>query len=117
MVLPTRVQGSDDASWVRLGLMDFIGDRLQRSGLPVQPSENTLGVLHRQPGDDPQRLRRATRAQWIVGSRAIRTGDDWEVRLRAGDGTGVAHAADARNTELGRARVGKEGGRKVKYRG
>src|SRR5690606_16601907 len=70
MVLPTRVQGPDDASWVRLGLMDFIGDRLQRSGLPVLPSENTLGVLHQQAGDDPARLRRATRAQWIVGSHA-----------------------------------------------
>src|SRR3546814_7511693 len=89
MVLPTRVQGSDDASWVRLGLMDFIGDRLQRSGLPVLTSENTLGVLHRQPGDDPQRLRRATRAPWIVSSRSIRTGDAWEVRLLAGAGAGV----------------------------
>ena len=100
MVLPTRVEGSGEASWVRLGLMDFIGDRLQRSGLPVLSSENTLGVLHQQPGDDPQRLRRATRAQWIVGSRAIRTGDDWEVRLSAGDATGVEHAADARDPDL-----------------
>src|SRR5690606_25561275 len=57
MVLPTRVQGPDDASWVRLGLMDFIGDRLQRSGLPVLPSENTLGVLHQQADDDPVHLR------------------------------------------------------------
>src|SRR3546814_13221912 len=73
--------------------MDFIGDRLQRSGLPVLPSENTPGVLHRQPGDDPQRLRRATRAQWIVRRRAIRTGAAWEVRPRAGDGAGVEPAA------------------------
>ncbi|MFC3714606.1 winged helix-turn-helix domain-containing protein [Luteimonas soli] len=100
MVLPTRVQGSDDASWVRLGLMDFIGDRLQRSGLPVLPSENTLGVLHQQPDDDPRHLRRATRARWIIDSRAIRTGDDWEVRLRAGDATGVGHVADARDRDL-----------------
>ena len=100
MVLPTRVEGSDDASWVRLGLMDFIVDRLQGSGLPVLPSETTLGVLHRQPGDDAQGLRQATRARWIIASRAIRTGDDWEVRLSTDDATGLEHAADASDPDL-----------------
>src|SRR5690606_28692111 len=100
MVLPTRVQGPDDASWVRLGLMDFIGDRLQRSGLPVLPSENTLGVLHQQAGDDPARLRSATRARWIIGSHAIHGGDDWQVRLHAGDDAGVEHEASARDADL-----------------
>src|SRR5690606_10326387 len=66
MVLPTQVDDPGDASWARLGLMDFIGDRLHRSGLPVLPSETTLGVMHRQDGDDPRRLRRAARAKWVV---------------------------------------------------
>src|SRR5690606_20077974 len=83
MVLPAQVDDPGDASWARLGLMDFIGDRLHRSGLPVLPSETTLGVLHRQDGDDPRRLREAARAGWVVSSNAARSGDGWDVRLQA----------------------------------
>ncbi len=100
MVLPTQVRDPGEASWARLGLMDYIGDRLHRSGLPVLSSETTLGVLHQQPADDPQRLRRATRAAWIVSSRAARGGDGWEVRLQADDDTGTRHHANARDADL-----------------
>src|SRR5690606_36507823 len=31
LVLPTRVEDGDDVAWVRLGLMDYLGDRLRRS--------------------------------------------------------------------------------------
>ncbi|GAA3924873.1 winged helix-turn-helix domain-containing protein [Luteimonas lutimaris] len=100
MVLPTRVDDPGDASWARLGLMDFIGDRLHRSGLPVLPSETTLGVLHRQDGDDPRRLRRAARAKWVVNSEATRSDDGWDVRLQAGDGDGARHEAHAHDADL-----------------
>lgn len=100
MVLPTQLRDPGEASWARLGLMDYIGDRLHRSGLPVLSSETTLGVLHQQPGDDPQRLRRATRAGWIVSSRAARSGDGWQVRLQARDEAGTRHDASARDADL-----------------
>ena len=100
MVLPTELREPGDASWARLGLMDFIGDRLLRSGLPVLPSETTLGLLHQQSGDDPRLLLRATRARWIVDSHASRGGDGWDVRLRASDEAGVHHNAEAHDADL-----------------
>ncbi|WP_417471834.1 winged helix-turn-helix domain-containing protein [Luteimonas mephitis] len=100
MVLPAELRDPGDASWARLGLMDFIGDRLQRSGLPVLPSETTLGVLHQQPDADPHQLRRSMRANWIVSSHAVRVGDDWEVRLQASDASSAGHKAQARDADL-----------------
>lgn len=100
MVLPTELHDPGDASWARLGLMDFIGDRLHRGGLPVLPSETTLGVLHQRPGSDPPQLRRATRAKWIVSSHVAREAGGWEVRLQASDGTGTGHNATARDGDL-----------------
>jgi len=100
MVLPARVDDPGDASWARLGLMDFIGDRLHRSGLPVLPSETTLGVLHRQDDDDPDRLREAARAKWVVSSHAARSDEGWDVRLQASDGQGGRHEARARGADL-----------------
>ena len=100
MVLPTRVEDTGNTSWARLGLMDFIGDRLRRSGLPVLRSETTLGVLHRAQDDDPAQLHRAARARWVVDSEAVRSGDGWDVRVRASTGDGARHAARAHDTDL-----------------
>ncbi|MDN5781189.1 MAG: tetratricopeptide repeat protein [Luteimonas sp.] len=100
VVLPTELRDPGDASWARLGLMDFIGDRLHRSGLPVLPSETTLGMLHQPSGDDPRQLRRATRAKWIIDSRAVRVGNDWEVRLQASNEAGTRRNAQARDPDL-----------------
>ena len=101
MVLPTVVErGSGDASWARLGLMDFIGDRLRRGGLPVLPSETVLGVLREQPDSDARRLRKASRATWIVASKVTRNKDDWVVALQALDDDGVTQRGLARDTDL-----------------
>src|SRR3546814_7952645 len=35
MVLPTRVEGPGDVAWARLGLMDYLADRIRRGGLPA----------------------------------------------------------------------------------
>ncbi|HVI57958.1 MAG TPA: winged helix-turn-helix domain-containing protein [Luteimonas sp.] len=102
LVLPTSVREPADASWARLGLMDYIGDRLRRGGLPVLSSESALGVLHGQDGD-PSRLRRAARVKWIVDSRAARDARGWEVRLQASGESGPAQRATARDADLLRA--------------
>lgn len=111
MVLPSDVDDRDTASWARLGLMDFIGDRLHRAGLRVMPSEAVLGVLREQGADDPQLLRRASRADWIVSSRAERVSSDrpssdWRVTLVAIDAAGVEQRGEARQADLlGAARL------------
>jgi len=111
MVLPTEVIDSDETSWARLGLMDFIGDHLRRGGLPALSSETVLGVLREQanPAGQPrekrpdlQRLRRASQAAWIVSSRATRRADGsgWDVALVATDGNGLTQRGTARHADL-----------------
>lgn len=101
VVLPTVVEASDDVAWVRLGLMDFVADRLHRAGLPVLSSESVLGVLREQTSkDDAGSLRRATRASWIVDSQARRVQGQWEVALTATDDDGVRQRGRASHADL-----------------
>ncbi|MCL1633647.1 winged helix-turn-helix domain-containing protein [Luteimonas sp. SX5] len=101
LVLPTAVAEPNDAPWARLGLMDFVADRLHRAGLPVLPSETVLSVLReRASKDDNRALRRATRAVWIVESRARQTQDAWEVALTATDAAGIKQRGQARHADL-----------------
>jgi len=101
MVLPTVVAGSGDAPWARLGLMDFVADRLQRAGLPVLSSETVLGVLREQTNrHDAEALRRATKAAWIVDSQARRTQANWEVVLTASARDGMKQRGQARHPDL-----------------
>ncbi len=102
LVLPTAVRDPGDASWARLGLMDYIGDRLRRGGLPVLSSETALGMLHGQD-DDPRRLRRAAKVKWIVDSRAAHDARGWEVRLQASGEAGPGQRAVGRDADLLRA--------------
>lgn len=99
LVLPSEVESSDEAAWARLGLMDFVADRLHRASLPVLSSEAVLGVLREQK-KDAATLRRATRAAWIVDSRARRVPAGWEVILSATDRDGVTQRGQAQHAEL-----------------
>ncbi|KGQ17969.1 Transcriptional regulator [Lysobacter dokdonensis DS-58] len=100
VVLPMQVEGDDSAAWARLGMMDFVVDRLRRANQPVWSSEATLALLRTQ-GDTPdaQRVRRDSPAAWIVESRARNVRQRWDVALTALDAkgrtiTGRANAAD-----------------------
>lgn len=97
-VLPMQVDGPADASWARLGLMDFVADRLRRGGLPVLSSETVLGMLDRD--DSAQDLRRASRVGWIVASRARFAPDGWEVSLAGTDDNGILQRGRARHADL-----------------
>jgi len=104
LVLPMQVEGPGDAAWARLGLMDYLVDRIRRGGLPTLSSEATLNLL-RETGEtggeaDLGRLRAAARAGWIVESHARRDDDGWHVRLRAGDGHGLSQGGQASASDL-----------------
>src|SRR5690606_34767330 len=104
LVLPMRVEGPGDAAWARLGLMDYLADRLRRGGLPTLQSETTLDLLRETGEADDEgsrgRLRAAARAGWIVESHARRDDGGWHVRLRASDGHGLAQGGRASADEL-----------------
>lgn len=100
VVLPTTVDEVGDAAWARLGLMDFIGDRLRRGGLPVLSSESVLGVLHGQPDHAPRQLHAALHARWIVEGRATRDGAVWHVALTASGRDGVIQRGQGADADL-----------------
>ncbi|GAB2608336.1 winged helix-turn-helix domain-containing protein [Novilysobacter erysipheiresistens] len=102
MVLPTDVTGAGDVAWARLGLMDYLADRLRRASLPVLASETTLGVLRKNPGlaSDTTALREATRTAWVVTSQATQEQDRWAVSLVATDVHGVAQRGHGVHQDL-----------------
>ena len=101
LVLPMRVDNAGDATWARLGVMDYLAERLRRAGMSVPPSETTLALLGAQSDAiDRARLRRAAGADLIVSGRAQRVAKGWRVDLEAEAGDGVRHRATAAGADL-----------------
>jgi len=104
MVLPMRVEGPGDVAWARLGLMDYLADRIRRGGLPALSSDTTLSLLHdagtASAVPDVQQLRRTARVEWIVESRARSDVDRWSVRLQATDGNGLVQRGQGQGGDL-----------------
>ncbi|WP_149196473.1 winged helix-turn-helix domain-containing protein [Luteimonas suaedae] len=101
IVLPTRVEGPQAAAWARLGLMDFIGDRLRRNGLPVASSESVLSLLHEKERDVvASQLRRAAGEGWIISSRARHRTQGWRVELTANGSDGASRRATGEHADL-----------------
>ncbi|MCD9027162.1 winged helix-turn-helix domain-containing protein [Luteimonas sp. BDR2-5] len=102
LVLPTELGHAPDVAWGRLGLMDLIGDRLRRAGLPVAASENVLSMLHAHNGDGATsaQLREAVGGDWVIGSRADRTDAGWRVEITAEGRDGAARHAWGEHADL-----------------
>jgi DNA-binding winged helix-turn-helix (wHTH) protein/tetratricopeptide (TPR) repeat protein len=79
-VLPVQVNAEGHWSWVRLGVMDLVAERLRGAGLPVVPSESVVS-LAKEPADAAENVRRATGAQRILQAHASLTESGWLVRL------------------------------------
>lgn len=91
MVLPMEADGPGDIAWTRLGLMDFVADRMRRAGLPVLSSEATLGLIADGGSADAP-----PRTEARVSGRARFSDGQWQVDLAS---------VDAQNTSLhGRAK-------------
>lgn len=96
LVLPAEVDAPGDWTWLRLGLMDLVANRLRRGDLATAASESVIGIVGAEPGgaiavrgDDP---RFAAIAPLRVLPRASLEGDRWRVRLEV---SGVAAPAGA----------------------
>jgi DNA-binding winged helix-turn-helix (wHTH) protein/tetratricopeptide (TPR) repeat protein len=87
VVLPMRVTAQADNSWLRLGVMDLIAERLRAGGLAVPPSESIVALLQGVPGDDQdavtRAIRRAAPTALIVSGGIVHAGDAWTIDLRA----------------------------------
>ena len=100
IVLPARIEtGGGDVAWARLGLMDFLAERLRLAGLSVPPSESTLALLGAGHADRA-RLRRVVGADVVIDSHVRRDGTRWRVALDAERGDGLRHHAEGLDADL-----------------
>lgn len=76
-VLPAIVPDLPEWAWLRLGLMDMVGNRLRQSGLPTMSSESVLSLLSQgKPGPAG-----SSADGLLIRPSAIREPDQWRVRL------------------------------------
>jgi DNA-binding winged helix-turn-helix (wHTH) protein/tetratricopeptide (TPR) repeat protein len=96
LVLPTEVRGARDAAWIRLGLMDFIADRMRRAGLAVPPSENTLVMI----GDGSGGAGAVASGRRTVRSTAEHRNGVWRVSLQGSNDDGTRNSAVGEDADL-----------------
>ncbi|WP_206751899.1 winged helix-turn-helix domain-containing protein [Luteimonas cucumeris] len=95
MVLPVQASGPGDIAWARLGLMDFIADRMRRAGVPVLSSEATLGAIAQKGAADIAR-----HARGRVSTRVSHREGQWQVELEVADREHGTRRAQARHARL-----------------
>ncbi|MDH5824488.1 winged helix-turn-helix domain-containing protein [Luteimonas sp. RD2P54] len=103
LVLPARLDAGEEARWMRLGLMDYLADRLRRAGLAVAPSETGVRVSERTDAAarnaaaagnlDSAALLRRSGAGLLLESRVRPTRGGWRVDLAAAAADGVVQRA------------------------
>ncbi|PZQ19703.1 MAG: hypothetical protein DI564_00190 [Rhodanobacter denitrificans] len=82
LVLPAEVPDAPDWGWLRLGLMDLIGNRLRQGGLPTAPSENVLALLGGRSAGELAALP-STAGAWRIAPRAEYRDGSWKITLTA----------------------------------
>ncbi|HJR74329.1 MAG TPA: winged helix-turn-helix domain-containing protein [Luteimonas sp.] len=95
MVLPMQASGPGDIAWTRLGLMDFVADRMRRAGLPVLSSEATLGAIA-----DQDRAGAPLRTEARVSGRAQFRDGRWQVDLESVDAHDTSLHGRAEHADL-----------------
>jgi DNA-binding winged helix-turn-helix (wHTH) protein/tetratricopeptide (TPR) repeat protein len=107
VVLPMHVAPETAETWLRLGAMDLVAERLRAAGIAVPPSESTVAVLQNLPdgSDAANAIRRVAPNALIVDGDIAHAGNAWHVSLRAvaDDGTTLT-AESARDDALGATR-------------
>ncbi|ANB18645.1 winged helix-turn-helix domain-containing protein [Dokdonella koreensis] len=97
IVLPVRAPQAPGNAWIRLGVMDLIGERLRAAGQTVVPSDNVVALARRLPAEptaaDIEALADATAASLVLRASAEPNGDGWRVELRTAHGREHALAA------------------------
>ncbi|WP_133000127.1 winged helix-turn-helix domain-containing protein [Luteimonas arsenica] len=108
LVLPLSIGDGDDIAWARLGLMDYVAERLRAAGLSVPPSESTLALLGTASGDEGTgQLRRAVPGATVVGGQVEPlSGGGWRLRLQAVAADGLRLQAEAEAGDLLTAAAG-----------
>jgi len=99
LVLPASVPDTADWSWLRLGLMDLVGNRLRQGGLPTAPSENVLALLGGL-GDADLATAPAAVGAWRIVPKAEYRDGAWKVQLQARRDAGPPHEVEATSDDV-----------------
>lgn len=94
MVEPAEIVAPDAWSWLRLGTMDLVANRLREGKLPTLPSETALALSGRDDDAFPAGVTMRVRPH------VQRDGDDWRVSLEATLEDGRQLRADAQGREV-----------------
>ncbi|WP_386066885.1 winged helix-turn-helix domain-containing protein [Tahibacter sp. UC22_41] len=91
LVLPAQVDAGEEWTWLRLGLMDLVANRLRRGELATASSESVVALLRERDTRDPAALldsRDLAAADTLrILPEVSRRDGRWQVRLRARDAT------------------------------
>lgn len=108
VILPVNTPREPSQAWIRLGVMDLIGERLRAAGQTVVPSDNVVALARKLPAEptaaDVGALAEAAAASLVLRPTAEPYGDGWRVELATahgrehalathGDGADVIEAA------------------------
>jgi DNA-binding winged helix-turn-helix (wHTH) protein/tetratricopeptide (TPR) repeat protein len=100
VVLPFAVEASSESSWLELGAMDLVAERLRAAGLRVSPSKTVVAALHGAgpPSGAPDhlKLRSVLGGDVVVQGKASRSAGQWRVELSAANAAGVERRIEAR---------------------
>lgn len=94
MVEPSQIVAPDAWSWLRLGTMDLVANRLREGELPTLPSETALTLSGHDDGAFPAGVTMRVRPY------VQQDGDVWRVRLEADLEDGRRLHADAQGREV-----------------
>lgn len=118
LMLPVVVDADTDDAWARLGVMDLIAQRLQRTGQPMVPSDSVIALMHgvasTPNAGELDRMTAATGAHLVLGARAEALGARWRVSLHSlvgarpaltavGEAYDLLHAARIAADEMARS--------------
>jgi DNA-binding winged helix-turn-helix (wHTH) protein/tetratricopeptide (TPR) repeat protein len=100
-ILPVEVVADEESAWVRLGMMDWIGERMRKNGQTVVPSDNVVRLSR---GDSKVSLDKAVRevtgARYVVMPRAERNADGWLLTLRLQSSDSEDFTVQARSKDI-----------------
>ncbi len=96
-VLPVRVTAGHDDAWLRLGLMDLIGNRLRDAGIPVLPSASVVRLLGGEGERVDPALLAGLEADRTMRANLRRRGEYWLMHLELTGRDGVVREFQARS--------------------
>nr|WP_306673911.1 winged helix-turn-helix domain-containing protein [Tahibacter caeni] len=110
VVLPFLVDAPSESTWLELGAMDLVAERLRAAGLRVSPSRTVVTALHgtRQSIQtaDYAAVRDVLGGDLIVQGKAIRADGVWRIELAAANAAGVEHRIETSGSDaIGAART------------